>query len=271
MATYTSKQNLLETFGVDSPERLNYALYKSTACGVNATLDDDGLQISSIVESSDVELSCDFLAFPFTSEQLQNAIDGIEEEADFYWRRDNLCDYVVTNMETGETWGFTFESADDVPDGPAKEQVLRFLHSDRCFEMGEGESCEILWPFSIHCVDKSMMLYESSQPFKQPTIQPTTRPMEQELQITITASVNADLSRDALEELMHFGIALPGEFELQGMDLAEESEIYNSPTLEEAFLKGAAWQKEAMENDDAYLDKTIEPELARSWISNFSK
>lgn len=48
-----------------------------------------GIKIGSIVEGSDVEISPVTLDFPFTEQDYEDAINGIDEEAKFYWLRDN--------------------------------------------------------------------------------------------------------------------------------------------------------------------------------------
>jgi hypothetical protein len=54
-----------------------------------------GLRIGSIVEGSDVEVGPVELTFPFTDEQLDAAVKEINDEASFYWKRDNTSNYKV--------------------------------------------------------------------------------------------------------------------------------------------------------------------------------
>lgn len=54
-----------------------------------------GIAIGSIVEGSDVEVGPEYLAFPFTDEQLDEVVKGINDEGSFYWERDNSRWYVL--------------------------------------------------------------------------------------------------------------------------------------------------------------------------------
>jgi len=48
-----------------------------------------GVEIGSIVEGSDVEIDPEYLAFPFTDRDFDAAVQRINNEASFYWERDN--------------------------------------------------------------------------------------------------------------------------------------------------------------------------------------
>jgi hypothetical protein len=48
-----------------------------------------GVEFGSIVEGSDVEIGPVFLKFPFTSEKMWKVLAEIDDEAKFYWHRDN--------------------------------------------------------------------------------------------------------------------------------------------------------------------------------------
>ena len=61
-----------------------------------------GLRIGSIVEGSDVEVGPEELLWPFTDEQLDAAIARIDDEAGFYWDRDNTTYYEVADRTS--TW-----------------------------------------------------------------------------------------------------------------------------------------------------------------------
>ena len=69
-----------------------------------------GLRIGSIVEGSEVEVSPVTLEFPFSEEELDQAVKGIDEEASFYWERDNSKWYCLKSPDGEqfsfrETWG----------------------------------------------------------------------------------------------------------------------------------------------------------------------
>lgn len=54
-----------------------------------------GIKIGSIVEGSDVEIDPISLHFPFESEEFRKLVKDINDEASFYWKRDNLNYYRV--------------------------------------------------------------------------------------------------------------------------------------------------------------------------------
>jgi len=82
-------------------------------------LDDDiiGIEIGSIVEGSDVEIGPIFLRFPFTSDELDVTVRAIDDEASFYWKRDNEDDFVLTSdgVEYYVTSGWGNEYPKDMP------------------------------------------------------------------------------------------------------------------------------------------------------------
>jgi hypothetical protein len=55
-----------------------------------------GITVGSIVEGSDVEIDPVSLHFPFESEEFWKVVRAINDEASFYWKRDNLNYYQVT-------------------------------------------------------------------------------------------------------------------------------------------------------------------------------
>jgi len=60
-----------------------------------------GIKIGSIVEGSDVCVDPWVLLFPFTSDDLDEAVQSINTEADFYWKRDNYRWFrLVTDKDT---------------------------------------------------------------------------------------------------------------------------------------------------------------------------
>lgn len=116
--TISNLRDFAALMGVDDPRRMPRALYKGTACGASLglTLENNGriyegskgwealtfdspvvgVTVGSIVEGSDVEVCPRYLDFPFTAAQWGEAVEGVEDEADFYWRRDNLDHFCVT-------------------------------------------------------------------------------------------------------------------------------------------------------------------------------
>lgn len=116
--TISNLRDFAALMGEDDPRRLPRALYKATACGASLglTMPDEsrlyegrpgwdaltldtpvaGVSVSSIVEGSDVEVCPRYLDFPFTAAEWDKAVESVEDEADFYWRRDNLDHFCVT-------------------------------------------------------------------------------------------------------------------------------------------------------------------------------
>lgn len=73
-----------------------------------------GIEIGSIVEGSDVEVGPEFLSFPFTEDDLDRTVKGIDDEASFYWERDNTTYYTVRKADGEvELWCQWTEFADN--------------------------------------------------------------------------------------------------------------------------------------------------------------
>lgn len=115
-----------------------------------------GLEISTIVEGSEVELERT-LKFPFENEELWSAIDSLEEESNFYWQRDNEDEYLIevggNSYTMTDGWGIEF-------DAHTPQSVKNFVDNfiDYFHDMEEGEIIE-LSDYKITKIDKSMMLF----------------------------------------------------------------------------------------------------------------
>ncbi len=110
MTTVKNLSDLCDLWG-EEPPGLSHRLYKDTDCGAHLTFhmadgsalyagNADratltraapvvGITIGSIVEGSEVCIDGNRLDFPFTEETLNAAVKNVEEQADFYWERDN--------------------------------------------------------------------------------------------------------------------------------------------------------------------------------------
>jgi len=87
---------LCEELGRDTVEGWSKSVYKGTACGAWLTLNScDEIMLGSIVEGSEVEIEPHYLNWPFTSEQFWGALEAINNEASWYWERDNSQWYRV--------------------------------------------------------------------------------------------------------------------------------------------------------------------------------
>lgn len=91
VVTITNHEELLDFFCTarvhgDTVEmmnqRLSHRVYKDTRCGAWAKLLEDGVQFGSIVEGSDAEATGDPLRYPFTSEEVVNALEWVESRVD---------------------------------------------------------------------------------------------------------------------------------------------------------------------------------------------
>lgn len=183
MTTYHNIKELLAAHDADNFWRFGRNLYKYTDCGPwtrlvlteersmyytdrgaddPSVLDDPdiiGIEIGSIVEGSDVEVGPYFLRFPFTEEQFEEAVKSVDDEAHFYWGRDNTDEYCVEHgghsywarIEPFEAcdWG-----DDDVP-VVVKETFDKWIEDS---DLDEGESITI-GEATITRIDKSDWIY----------------------------------------------------------------------------------------------------------------
>lgn len=85
MTSINNAQDVLDFFGAESMEAAKRHAYKYTDCGVWLNFLDDGIQLGSIVEGSDAEVTTDPLRYPFTPKELQDTIDYIEDEVSLLW------------------------------------------------------------------------------------------------------------------------------------------------------------------------------------------
>ncbi len=141
-STYFNLPDLLEKNGDETPWRFGRSLYKYTACGPwvvfrmpegtkDVYYEDDlasqseadqawwarctGVAVGSIVEGSDVEVGPTDLAFPFTAAEWDKAVEGINDEADFYWHRDNDEVFVCANAAGDHVLWATVEGFESEP------------------------------------------------------------------------------------------------------------------------------------------------------------
>ena len=177
MKTYHNVEELPEEYS-NSFYQFGRSLYKGVACGpwcrlmledgsdiyyesekANGPLVDviTGLEIGSIVEGSDVEVGPTLLEFPFTDKELWDTIEEINQEASFYWDRDNTDTYSIE--VDGKTYyltsGWGLEYSEGTPQG-----VKNFMENfwDDIEEMEDGEEIEIS-DYKILKADKSMFTF----------------------------------------------------------------------------------------------------------------
>ena len=165
MKTYKNATELCNAYGADNFWRFGRILYNYTGCGPwtrlvltedryacyedkgsddpSLLLDDDiiGIEVGSIVEGSDVEVGPIFLRFPFTSDELDVTVKEIDDEASFYWKRDNEDDFVLTSdgKEYYVTSGWGNEYPKDMP-AELIEKFERWQATEH--NVHEGETVE---------------------------------------------------------------------------------------------------------------------------------
>jgi hypothetical protein len=83
-------KQLADHLGADPTVRsIQRRIYKDTACGASITIHVWGVEVSSIVEGSDAEVPPCSLAYPFTGDDFDRAVEHVEEVADELWREAN--------------------------------------------------------------------------------------------------------------------------------------------------------------------------------------
>lgn len=183
MTTYHNIKELLAAHDAENFWRFGRNLYKYTGCGPwvklilteersmyyedkgaddPSALDDPdiiGIEIGSIVEGSEVEVGPYFLRFPFAEEQFEEAVKNVDDEAHFYWQRDNIHEYYVDH-EDHSYWvriepfeKFDWDD-DDVP-VVVKETFDKWIEDG---DLDEGESITI-GEVKITRIDKSDYIY----------------------------------------------------------------------------------------------------------------
>ena len=160
MKIYKNLKELLDGEGFGHEEAGYWArcVYKYTDCGpwvvflmkngaglcysdVKSRLDFDptecvGIKIGSIVEGSDVEVGPLELRFPFPKEDLHKAFESVNDEAKFYWARDNTQNFIIYHNGT-QVAGVSWTQFEDAPEwsvhpgaeipGWVKKRFLKFV------------------------------------------------------------------------------------------------------------------------------------------------
>jgi hypothetical protein len=110
--------DLMRFVGADEPRLINKYTFKYSSCGYSVSVqlaagtwvhNGDkawdtmtektpiiGFSIQTIVEGSDVEVNMDPFEIPVAVKDVERAIEEMEKQADFYWKRDNLDHFRVT-------------------------------------------------------------------------------------------------------------------------------------------------------------------------------
>lgn len=80
---------LANEIGVERPELIAKALFKSTECGVAFSYDEARIIVSGYAEGADAECPPHKLAFPFTSETFWQEVTAADEEGAEMWHEWN--------------------------------------------------------------------------------------------------------------------------------------------------------------------------------------
>ena len=183
---------LAHIIGAGTPHELGRALYKYIDCGPWTTFlrkgrrgggpaviyytekeaykpikDCIGIRMGSIVEGSDVAVTRNALLFPFTGKAFDEYVEGINEEAGFYWERDNVDTYRVlykgNQYFVDWHWGSPYEPwPEDLP--PYVERKLKafleWLVEKGCSLKAGGNYDTIKGTtIKVRLMDKSMQTY----------------------------------------------------------------------------------------------------------------
>jgi len=112
------------------------------------------LEIGSIVEGSEVEIDAVRLTFPFTDKELWETVESVNEEANFYWKRDNEDDYQVEY--DGK---FYYICGEEFPEDMSENVKTFFDESyDEICELDDGDSLE-KDGFKVTKIDKSDFIF----------------------------------------------------------------------------------------------------------------
>ena len=106
MKTVNNIQDLLffRGHGEETFERLKRNVYRYTACGAWVSKDERGVELGSIVEGVDEGTQTHRLDYPFTTDQFQDALQSVEDEASDIWKATHGCEDCHAHPQVDE-WG----------------------------------------------------------------------------------------------------------------------------------------------------------------------
>lgn len=85
-----------------NPDELYYEDEEASDCSLADHI--IGVKVGSIVEGSDAYAEPFTLMFPFDMEDFWKGVESVNEEASFYWERDNSSWYTLHHPEHGDFW-----------------------------------------------------------------------------------------------------------------------------------------------------------------------
>lgn len=109
-----SVTDLSKYYDVLSHVGIARAIYEGTDCGAYIKFTSDGITIGSIVEGIDATAEEQVLSYPFTSEELEDAISAVEDDAERLWNETHGCQ----SCWTGQEWGEAITDLDFFPVNP---------------------------------------------------------------------------------------------------------------------------------------------------------
>lgn len=87
------EQELAECLGVETPERIGKALFKSTRCGICYQADERGVTVAGYAEGADAECDPHRLDYPFTRDTFNEACQQADEEGVQMWNEWNAQEW----------------------------------------------------------------------------------------------------------------------------------------------------------------------------------
>jgi len=87
-----NEQEFLEHVSATTREQAERNIYKYNDCGPWIKWHDNGVELGSIVEGSDVDITTTPLTYPFTEDDYDQTMQYVNDEASMEWDIANLND-----------------------------------------------------------------------------------------------------------------------------------------------------------------------------------
>jgi hypothetical protein len=112
-----------------------------------------GISVSSIVEGSDVEIEGEQLPVTATKEEFWEVVKAVDEEAKFYWERDNSSWYCLRRKDDhGDSYAFHENWGDITHDQEVTPEIAELM--EKYVETGGNTTWEENWGKQTHPHDK---------------------------------------------------------------------------------------------------------------------
>ena len=149
MKVIRNLKNLMDYFGAENANLINRRLYKATSCGASISVlatDDKwyhcgsdwtnvkgikAFTIQTIVEGSDVTVDSEEFTLPVRTQEIEDWMNQMEEEAAFYWKRDNTKYYAVVKADRTPVVYYQWTDWEDKPEvsNPRKRKLVMKAHA----------------------------------------------------------------------------------------------------------------------------------------------